>query len=261
MKKIAISIPVHEQPLVIENQLQNIYKFVPNSVVVLHASADSPAFFHQELNNILKKFNGFAYLNPAHYHTHSSFDAGNVTGLSTVHASNFNFIDSQVKFDIFAIDTSNDMFVRPGIMEHVFEKYDCCFHVSMTKPEDYPFKSILEHIKQYIPVKTCEKNSQEGSAYPREVFKAVSDIILKMGGLIKAEEMYLPTLAFNLFPELYNKNSGCHYVYHNPAHSAVTKDDIHKTQYSEYGLKFVVKRVPRRIDDPIRQYINEITKI
>lgn len=253
-----ISLPCHEAPLVVENQLQNIQKFVPSSSVILHLSADSSPRFHQEVEAIVKKLDGFARINPTKFHTYAANEAGNVTGLTTVHASNFEAV-RDMDFDLFAIDTSNDMFVRHGIQE-VFEKYSCGFHVSMSKPEDYPFKQVIVDISKYVAVQTMEKGSQEGSFYPKHVFQEVSGIIQKMGGLIKAEEMYLPSLAFNLFPELYQQNSGCHYVYHNPAHYAVTKNDIHKTQYGEYGMRYAVKRVPRTIDDPTRVYINQITK-
>lgn len=258
MRKIVISLPCHEAPLVVENQLLNIQKFVPNSFVILHASADSPPAFHRELSAIVSKLDGFVRINPTKFHTYSANDAGNVTGLSTVHASNFSCVQD-MDFDTFAIDTSNDMFVRQGI-DQVFNQYACGFHVSMSKPEDYPFKQVISDISKYVTVKTMEKGSQEGSFYPKHVFAEVSKIIQKMGGMVKAEEMYLPSLAFNLFPELYSQNSGCHYVYHNPAHYAVTKDDIHKVQYGEYGLRYAVKRVPRTINDPTRIYINEITK-
>lgn len=259
MKKVVISIPVHESSQVVQNQLENIRQFVPNSSVVLHASADSPDQFHQEIRAIIRKMDGFAYLNPMSFHTHSEHDAGMVRGLSTVHASNFKHIDSIIKLDIFALNTSNDMFVRGGI-NTVFEKFDCGFHVSCSTPQDYPYQDVIQHIQKYVQVKTCEKGSQEGTFYPTDVFREVSKIILDMGGLIKAEEMYLPCLAFNIAPELYLSNSGEHYVYHNPQHYSITKEDIHRVQYGELGPRYAVKRVRRDPNDPIRQYINQITR-
>lgn len=258
MKKVAISIPVHESPAVIYNQLKNIQKFVPNSVIILHSSGSSGSHFINEVDKIAKSFPDFAFVNPIHYSTYSPNDAGFVTGLSTVHSSNFQYLASQIKFDGFALNTSNDMFVRDGI-EDIFNNFDCSFHVSMEDPANYPFQDVLEAIRPYVTVKTAEKGSQEGFFLPAEVFKDISKIILSMDGMVKAEEMYLPCLAFNLCPELYKKNSGEHYVYHNPAHYSVTKEDVHKTQYGEYGPKYAVKRVPRNINDPIRRYINEIT--
>lgn len=259
MTRVAISIPVHEQHLVVENQLQNIRQFVPNSVVVLHVSGDSPSSFLQGIRAIAKKMDGFVFVNPTNFKTHAANEAGQVTGLSTVHANNFSYLESVIDFDTFAIDTSNDMFVRHGIGE-VFKKYSCGFHVSMSDPTTYPYKWVVDHISKYVTVKTMEKGSQEGSFYPKHVFKEVSAVIQKMGGMIKAEEMYLPSLAFNLFPELYSKNSGAHYVFHNPAHAAVTREDIHKVQYGEHGLRYGVKRVPRTMEDETRKYINLITK-
>lgn len=260
MIKVALSIPVHEQSSVVENQLHNIQKFVPNSVVILHVSGDSPSSFSNEITSIAKKMDGFVFINPTKYKTHAENEAGNVTGLSTVHASNFKYLNSVTDFDVFALDTSNDMFVRGGI-DALFETYSCGFHVSMSDPARYAYQQVVTDISKYVKVKTMEKGSQEGSFYPKEVFSEVSDIIFKMGGLIKAEEMYLPSLAFNLFPELYDANSGSHYVYHNPAHYAVERHDIHQVQYGHYGQRFAVKRVPRNMDDPTRIYINKITQV
>lgn len=258
MAKVAISIPVHEQAGVVENQLRNIQHFVPNSAVILHVSGDSPSSFLQEIKTLARKMDGFVFVNPITYHTHAPKEAGQVTGLSTVHASNFIFADSVVKFDTFAIDTSNDMFVRTGI-DALFDQFACGFHVSMSDPADYPYKEVIRDIAPFVSVKTMEKGSQEGSFYPRHVFKEVSQIIQKIPGFIKAEEMYLPSLVFNLFPELYQQNSGEHYVYHNPAHYAVTRHDIHEVQYGNYGPRYGVKRVPRNINDETRQYINQIS--
>jgi hypothetical protein len=39
--KIVFSIPVHENPSVVKNQIENIFKFVPGSIVVLHISLDT----------------------------------------------------------------------------------------------------------------------------------------------------------------------------------------------------------------------------
>jgi hypothetical protein len=76
-----------------------------------------------------------------------------------------------------------------------------------------------------------------------------------------AEEATLANFAFNGFPELYDSNAGNHYVYHDASEGAVVKREmIHKVRNGEFKNIYAVKRVPRRINDETRRYINELTK-
>lgn len=264
MKKVVISIPVHEQPLVVKNHLSNIQKFVPNSAVVLHASGDHPNF-RNEIVNLCNKFDGFAYVNSISYPTHSPNDAGFVKGLSTVHASNFRFISSILEFDTFVFETSNDMFVRKGV-ENLINSYDCGVpaqkaDVNETYANVIMFRSIIDTLKKVCSLKTIEKAAQEGSWYPYHVFKEVSNLILNnfQNEMLSAEEVVLHTLSFNLFPELYDSNAGDSYVFHRWQDYATKNVDILDVRNGLYPNKYVVKRVPRRIDDPCRQFVNKLT--
>ena len=59
-----ISIPVHEKPEVIVNQMQNFARYLPEAKVVLHVSKDAK-FSVNELEDILKKANiSNALVNP-----------------------------------------------------------------------------------------------------------------------------------------------------------------------------------------------------
>lgn len=265
MKKIIISIPVHEHPLVIKNHLENILKFVPNSSVILHASADKQNF-HNEVKQICKQFDGFAYLNDTSYSTYAENEAANVTGLSTVHSSNFRFISKLIPdFDIFSLDTSNCMFVRRGI-ENLFENYECACSTQKADPNEVyknvkSFRSYIDTMNSIVKLNTFEKCSQEGSYYPKNVFKEVSNIVLdKIGGFLAAEEIVLHTLAFNLFPELYNSNVGGTYVFHRQEDYFTKEQDILDVYNGKYSYKYVVKRVPRNLNDKCRIFVNELTK-
>lgn len=267
MKRVVISIPVHEQPAVVEDHLRNIKKFVPNCIVVLHASADSGPDFYNKLKNISTgEFSDFMYVNDTSYHTHSPHDAGCVTGLSTVHASNFKYINSvNQNFDVFAIETSNDMFVRRGV-ENLFESYPAACGIKRESVESWKamhvnIASMLNLMGKFVDLKYIEKHATEGTFYPKEVFKRVSDIVIDgMGGFWAGEELILHTLAFNAFPELYDTHYNGSYVFHNPDHSATLFEDIDRVRQGDLLHKYVVKRVPRNVNDACRKYVNKVTQ-
>jgi hypothetical protein len=262
MKKIVISIPVHTAPQCVEDQINNIKKFVSNSSVVLHVSGmprDPRLPFGEQMKVIASRHPGFVFLNPQQYNTHKENEAGQVTGLSTVHSSNFNYISSVMDFDTFALDTSNDFFVRKGI-EDLFEKYACGFTPTRCPPDQFVHLPTMERIRAVIPLKTMEKGSQEGSFYPKEVFKEVAKKVGEISTFLDAEEAYLPSLAFNMFPELYDQCSNNHYVFHNPNHDAVTTEDILRIRSGSSPNQYSVKRVPREFQHPTRRYVNELTK-
>ena len=77
MKRIAISMPVHQSPLCIENQIQNIFKFVPNSVVVLHVSGSSPGLKEQVMR-FKSRYGDILQVNPKSYNTYDPEEAAQV---------------------------------------------------------------------------------------------------------------------------------------------------------------------------------------
>lgn len=265
VKKVVVSIPVHEEPLVVADHLKNIKKFVPDSFVVLHASADSPSPFKNILNDMSKnEFDGFMYVNDISYHTHAPNEAGSVYGLSTVHSSNFQFANKVISdFDVFALETSNDMFVRKGV-ERLWNNFKCGCGARKNDLSAYRNvreKEVIDILNIVIPLKTIEIHAQEGTFYPKEVFSEISNIILnKLGGFIAHEELVLHTLAFNLFPELYDSNCGEGYMFHNATHYATTNEDILKVKSGILNNKYAVKRVPRRINDPCRIFVNKVNE-
>ena len=266
VKKVVISIPVHEESLVVADHLRNIRKFVPNSVVVLHASADGPDNFKNDMDSLANgEFNNFVYINDTSYHTYAANEAGNVYGLSTVHSSNFRYINSIVNdFDVFALETSNDMFVRKGV-ESLWEQYRCACGIKKDSVEawrnrDIGARNLIDSLNKFAPVKFIEKHAQEGTFYPKEVFKQVSDIVLDgLGGFVAAEELVLHTLAFSVDPTLYEDVYVGSYVFHDATHYATSVSDINRVRDGGTG-HYAVKRVPRRMGDACRDYIAELTK-
>ncbi len=266
MKKVVISIPVHEQPLVVEDLVKNIQKFVPNCSLVLHISGDSPSYFVNSIRAFAKKYDGFLYLNPNSIRTFKADEAGLVTSLSTVHASNFRYMKSIMQFDTFCLNTSNDFLIRKGI-ENTLNNFDCGFsNINRCPPDKFMSPPTVANLRKVMNVVTCEKGSQEGSFYPFHVFDFIADKVYELMNVLgrtglDGEEGYIPCMAFSQFPELYNSNSGHHYIYHNPAEGgSVSMEYIHKVRNGELPHVYGVKRVPRIIDHPTRIYVNQLTK-
>jgi len=216
MKKIVISMPVHQSPLCIEDQIKNIRKFVPNSLVVLHVSGSSPGL-HEQIMLFAPRYKDFLFLNPTRFNTYDPNEAAQVTGLSTVHASNIRYMASVTQFDVVAFETSNDMFVRKGI-EHTFAAFDCGCGVQKTPPEEFRqrYPGTIEYLSKVIDFKYAEKAAQEGMWLPKEVALFVADKIFELmtaHGIhqMAAEEATLANFAFNGFPGLYDSNAGTHY--------------------------------------------------
>lgn len=261
-KKVVISIPVHEAPEVVEDQLNNIKKFVNNSCVILHASAHKPEFYNQ-IKNLINKFADFAFLNSISYDTHAPGENANVTGLGTVHCSNFRYIENLIDFDYFALETSNDMFVRKGV-EILWNNYDVgCATIksNATSYRNDGEKYIIELASKYIKFETIEIHAPEGTFYPKNIFKEISHIVLdKINYFRCGEEIIIPSLAFNIDKTLYDKNCNSSYVFHNWKDGYVKKEDIISVKNGEKLNKYSVKRVPRNMNDDCRLFIREINK-
>ena len=257
--------PVHQSPLCVENQVKNILKFVPNSVIVLHVSGSSPGLMGQ-IMRFKSRYGDALQINPTSYNTYDPNEAAQVTGLSTVHASNIRYLASVTQFDVVAFETSNDFFVRKGI-EHTFNAYECGCGVRKIPVEDFriSYPGTIEYLSKVIEFKYAEKAQQEGMWLPKYAALFVADKILELMAAynipqMAAEEATLANFAFNGFPELYDSNCGSHYVYHDASEAAVNRPMIHRVRNGELPHVFSVKRVPRGMHDPTRQYVNELTK-
>lgn len=287
--KLVISIPVHESPLCVLDQVRNIHKYVPScAAVVVHVSGSSENALYETLVDASRKeFNGFLFINSTQYKTHMPGEAGNVTGLSTIYCDNFRFMSKIMSFDFYSPSTSNEMFVRSGL-ENLIEKYSCQYfiynpptkvdrvlHVNFSEWENILYN---KYNCKYPEFGVCV-----GSFFHFDVWKSVSDIVLDklsqerlfpIGSSwsfcrlqpdrapipIGMDEYLLPTLIFNLYPELYNSIIPESYVLcpkdYNPNAPFVPEPLILAVKNGEYPYKFVVKRVPRDINHPIRTFIN-----
>jgi hypothetical protein len=104
--RACVSIPVHEAPAVVLDQVANLRAFLPaDTLVVLHVSAAFP-----EGHGLARLVDDGVLINPVSLPTAWGDTA-------PAHNTNFRFADAREDFDVFVMHSSNDLFVRGGV-EH-----------------------------------------------------------------------------------------------------------------------------------------------
>ena len=118
---IYISIPVHEKPEVIVNQMQNFVRYLPEAKVVLHVSKGAK-FSVNKLENILKKANiSNAFVNPAQVETKWG-------SIIQAHLANIRYIIQRGDAEKVIFHSSNDMLIMDGLSEYLQDKKNI-FHL------------------------------------------------------------------------------------------------------------------------------------
>ena len=109
--KLLFSIPVHEEQEIINNQIENILNYNPNSKIIIHVNKS----FKNFTNNQTQYEN--VYINS------KRFNYKFAKGLLWIHINNFlEAIRLNIDFDYFVIISSNEMFIKNGLI-HYIEKY------------------------------------------------------------------------------------------------------------------------------------------
>jgi hypothetical protein len=278
MPKLLISIPVHESPDVVEDQVANVLAMNPESLVVLHVSREfrsrrfGPPVEFASSERVL--------INPTCSSTKSQ-------GLLGMHLSNYLYAATRCQFDSFAINASNDMYVRSGA-----EGYAVSFD-AIARPVPIPEDSSWSHARavrnhdylrrltSYLKIDSVRASTPEGTAYGAELMRDMADILTRVLPYERAstaypdEETVLPTIAASLTQDI-----GLPFVY-SEVTTGVTLtpslvEDVRAgrvevpaksfygspQQYSAYDVSnlYAVKRVPRIINDPLREYIRGLSR-
>lgn len=201
--KIVVSIPVHEQPQVILDQIANIKHYIKEPLIILHISKE----FYEAQNGNFSMLMGIkdVFLNPQHL----SVKWGNV---AHVHISNFRYISNVTNFDYFLLQASNDMYVKSGIEVYIsqFEAGFCRRILQYEKTMWWPCQkahedAVLLEIMTLHGIKNIVATQVEGSFYRKDIFQTVTDYIgdidLSKGEQYSKEEIYFSTIAYALCNE------------------------------------------------------------
>lgn len=204
MVKIVISIPVHEAPDVVLDQIDNFRKFLADPVIIIHISGSTKTIF--PIDDITSRKNVF--INPTHLKT----DWKNI--IST-HISNFKYACSITDLDYFVMHSSNDMYVRNGLEEYICQ-YQAGFNhryilsdISLWEM-GYPawHDTTLQHIRNAIGQTTIVSSQIEGSFYRKNVMKLIVEVIEQYfpddSALVyPREEFFFSTIAEGLIGKKY----------------------------------------------------------
>lgn len=282
IRTVLFSIPVHERPEIVRDQIRNIKAFCPDSVVCLHVSRSAGDDITAYLN--VAKEEG-ALVNP------NRLDTGNDhSGIFHVHCSNFCFVrDEGVPFYAITLLSSNELLIRTGLEDFIQERRVGCQTVlAETTANWHLFRyDLLEKLRgngflQHLGVDTYFGGQAEGQFYRAEIFeiiaKAYTDFFpsdLPPG--FEAEEIIPPTVIASLAAQGANISAPitlCDYCHD----LQITSDLIMKIRGGRgviYALKFrgmlasphvgwssfdnifSVKRVPRE-ECELRKFIRDL---
>lgn len=262
---VMFSIPVHEAPEVVIDQIKNIMFYNPGCGIVLHISAQ---FDYGEMDEawFLRMLDDFdqVYVNPIRCDTKWGM-------ITQCHISNYLFVSEQTSFEYFCLITSNNMFVRSGLIETTRSKkkaYITGFKVVERPDWIQGQKALLDNDLQNM-LSDIHKTPQdiwgaehEGTIYQNKVFGRICEIINARYDYQNVEihypreEVYLPTLVMNLAEEHEIGWVKRNYMDFERG-LVITKEDIDaiKNQQMENKNFCMLKRIPRTIDDPLREYI------
>lgn len=250
--KVAISIPVHEKQDVVINQINNIKKYVPEAILVIHISsemtecADLEAFIDSEDN---------VYYNPMRLNC----GWGKIID---AHISNFIYLKSIIDFDYIMFHASNDMYIRKGVVNYI-SQFDAGFHVHkiFTISRWWPSVCILEdpvvdELLKLLGTESIVATQLESSFYRKELFDDIVEVIDKARELaaqreksdyIKSytrEEVYFSTVAYHFIQER-GLNRGYPTTYsevHDFDRALWKKQHITWGIYHRLGLKAFIPR-------------------
>jgi hypothetical protein len=262
---LAVSIPLHESLECAVDQAKNWSVFAPEANIVFHVSAGAD-FTSSELERALQGVNAKAFVNT------ESLNTGWADGsIIKVHLSNFKYASEHISPTIFAIDASNTLLVRSGLVEYLKSKYvSGCAGYNLAKPTvaaasanamhvDEPFiRTILSHERNMsdFGVVPCE-----GVWFDSIEFKKISDLIEseQWSGEYATEEVYFAA-ALNIVSPSSNRVCGNYIMSPFEANLYVTIDDINAIHYGYHRNQdlFGVKRVPRNINHHLRELVRTL---
>lgn len=197
--RIVVSIPVHEKPEIINDQIKNIKKYMKEPIIVLHISKS----FYEKYNESEIKKGDDIYLNPTHLQTKWG-------GIYQTHVSNFQYMKTKLDFDYFLLQASNDAFVKNGIEEYI-NQYDAGINHRVLWQHDsrwWPCSCAnddvaLKKIMNSIGVTRIIASQVEGSFYKKNVFDYIVNVLnriisqedIENFNFYGREEVYFSTIA------------------------------------------------------------------
>ena len=209
--KLLFSIPIHEKQDIINNQIENIFNYNPNSNIIFH------------INNSFKNFNNELTNYKNVYFNQNRFNYEYARGLLWIHINNFlEAIKLNIDFEYFIILSSNEMFIKNGLLNYIEKNKNGAQIVKYDKNNDWhnfhkniENNEIVINLLKDIGLDTIYGGQTEGQFYQKEVFLKIANIYIKHFGNnelhdFETEEI-LPQTIFKSF----NINHGLPFTLHN----------------------------------------------
>ena len=198
---LLFSIPVHEKQDIINNQIENILNYNPNSNIILH------------INKSFKSFNSNLTCYKNVYINSVSLNYEYAKGLLLIHINNFlEGIRQNINFKYFIILSSNEMFIKYGLI-HYIEKYKNGLQIVQFDKniEWHNFHKNIEkddaiiNMLDELNLNTFYGGQTEGQFYEKDIFQKISNIYFKHFGIkelnnFETEEIVIQTIfkSFNI---------------------------------------------------------------
>ncbi|MCD7110974.1 hypothetical protein LRX75_18225 [Rhizobium sp. DKSPLA3] len=278
MSRLLFSLPVHERPDIVREQIRNIDYFCPGSVICLHVSAI--ALGEKETFRALCAADN-VLINPQSHETLWS------AGIMHAHISNFLYaMEADVAFDKIVLISSNELLVKPGLADYVgaydigsqMEVFDTSNDWGVFR-QDYLHTPAMQGFLSALGLPLFFGGQAEGQFASRRIFSQLARAFtdhFPMGPIgFPIEEVILPTFAARF--AMTGVTVGlpitlCNYC-NNLEMNADTVDTVRKGKGAVFARRipralrsphigasvldtvFSVKRVPREAC-ALRDYIN-----
>lgn len=247
---IVFSVTVHESPECLYDLINNIefYNTGLRFLIVLHVN--------DYMYNVIATTNTCVLINPNYYDKRTF-----TSSILQAHIDNFNFASKIHSFDFFMLLASNCMFVKK--IQWPLPSYEG----PVRRDDDFlgcqwrSFKKNAAIIKVFYDLKTpiILRRFHEGVIYSYELMHKIVDFIdeQRLLEIIKEqtcfEEILLPTIEVLL--QGYTSLRLCK-IYLNNHNLEATQRDVIDLRNDNTDPTCIVKRVPRRLNDPVRRFIN-----
>lgn len=282
---IVYSLPVHESVAVIIDTIRNINKYSPENIIIIHVNPEFTEFTAKDISEFSNVF-----INP----NQLTFSWGQ--SLLAIHNSNFLFAKSlSIEFSYVSLFSSNQMFVAHGFNQHIknyragVQLLPAKTHYCKTLTADPQFREFMQENQ----LSSIYKGHWEGSFYSTELFQTLMDATEKNyhtgNHELHLEEFIYPMLVNKLCSKKDISSPACYMeIGLHPGLEIVSTKviDLIRQRSADLSIKgkisaskidnakrwllnntyiygsvnqlFMIKRVDRKIDDPIRRYINSL---
>lgn len=199
--KLLFSIPVHENQEIINNQIENIFNYNPNSKIILHINKSFSTY-----DESFTKYHNL-FINPIQ----NKYEYAK--GLLFIHINNFlEAIKQNIIFDYFIIISSNEMFIKYNLISYINKFKNGSQIVKNDKSiKWHNFNKNIENelgvseLLKELNLNTIYGGQTEGQFFEKDVFNNIANIYLKHFGNkelnnFETEEVIIQTIfkSFNI---------------------------------------------------------------